>query len=132
MNFVAMSGRMATDPELRTTKNGKTCATFKMAVRRDYKNADGTYDADFFPVVLWGQSAEFVHKYAPKGREVSVSGRVQTRSYDAQDGSKRYVTEVIADHVELHGAKQEPEQKTEQKQGKGEFTEIAETDDLPF
>ena len=129
MNCVILIGRMATDPELRTTKNGKQCATFKMAVRRDYKNADGTYDADFFPVVLWGQSAEFVHKYAPKGREVSVHGRLQTRSYDAQDGSKRYVTEVIADHVELHGAKSEPQDKTESKP-QGQFVETDEP--LPF
>ena len=126
MNKVIMIGRMASDTELRKTKDGKDFATFRIAVRRDFRNGDGGFDADFFAVCVWGPSAEFVHKYAPKGREVAVSGRLQNRTYDAQDGSKRYVTEIIADNVQLLGEKVEskPQKKP------GAFVETNEP--LPF
>lgn len=132
MNEVIMIGRMASDPEIRTTQSGKSVCTFRIAVNRPRKNADGVREADFFPVVAWDKSGEYVHKYAPKGREIAVEGHLQTRSYDAQDGSKRYVTEIVAETVQLLGAKTEGNTPAQDKPArKGEFTEI-EDDNLPF
>lgn len=98
MNQAIITGNLATDIETRTTNSGVTCATFRVAVQRPHSK-DKT--ADFLPVVAWRQSAEFLAKYASKGDRVTVAGSIQTRSYDAQDGSKRYVTEIVADSVEL-------------------------------
>lgn len=69
-------------------------------MQRNFKNASGTYDSDFFPIVAWRKTADFCNSYLTKGRKVAVTGSIQTRSYDAQDGGKRWVTEVIADSVE--------------------------------
>ena len=101
MNVVTITGRLVKDPEAHTTQGGITRSTFDVAVRRAYKNADGQYDADFLPVVAWRAQADFANKYMRKGSLVSVSGNVQRRSYPAQDGSKRYVTEIIAERVEI-------------------------------
>lgn len=96
-----MIGNLAADPESRTTQSGIACTTFRIAVQRPYTNPQGVREADFLPVVAWRQTAETCAKYLSKGRKVCVEGSIQTRSYDAQDGSKRYVTEIIADHVEF-------------------------------
>lgn len=100
MNKVIITGRIVRDPEPRTTQSGISQSTFDVAVQRRTKNKDGKYDADFLTVVAWRQTADFVNKYLGKGRMVAVEGSVQKRSYTAQDGSKRYVTEIIADSVE--------------------------------
>lgn len=100
MNRVIITGRMVRDPEARTTQSGVSQSTFDVAVQRRTKNKDGKYDADFLTVVAWRQTADFVNKYLGKGRMVAVKGSIQKRSYTAQDGSKRYVTEIIADSVE--------------------------------
>lgn len=78
-----------------------------MAVQRRFKNQAGNYEADFLPVIAWRQTAEFCNKYLDKGRKVCVEGSIQTRQYEAQDGSKRYVTEIIADHIEALGGREE-------------------------
>lgn len=91
---------MTRDPEARTTQSGISSSTMTVAVQRKFKNQNGTYDADFLNVVAWRQTADYCNKYLHKGSKVAVEGSIQTRSYDAQDGSKRYVTEIIADHVE--------------------------------
>ena len=91
---------MASDPEGRTTQSGVHTCSFRLAVQRSYKNASGGYDADFLPVVAWRQTADFCTQYLTKGRKVAVSGSIQVRDYTAQDGGKRYVTEIIADSVE--------------------------------
>lgn len=102
MNQVIITGNLAADPEMRTTQSGITQATFRVAVQRRYADKQtGQREADFLPCVAWRQPAEFLGKYAHKGDRVAVVGAIQTRSYDAQDGSKRYVTEIIADQVEL-------------------------------
>lgn len=101
MNKAILVGRLTADPDIRTTQSGKTVAQFKLAIDRRFKNKDGTRDTDFLPIVVWGQQADFVRQYASKGRRCGVVGTIQTRSYEAQDGSKRYVTEVIAEEVEL-------------------------------
>lgn len=100
MNKVIMIGNIATDIEPHTTQSGISRSTFKIAVARRFANAQGEREADFFAVVAWRQTAEFCNKYLSKGRKVSVEGTLQNRSYQAQDGSKRMVTEIIADNVE--------------------------------
>ena len=93
-----------------------------------FANAQGVREADFIPVVCWRQTADLCARYLSKGRRVAVEGSIQTRSYDAQDGSKRWVTEIIADHVEAQDkAKEAPKDKPQQ----GQFTEV-EDDELPF
>lgn len=100
MNKVFMIGRLAADPELRTTQSGTQVATYRLAVNRR-RSADGSQEADFFPCVAWGKGAEFAAKYMRRGMKIAVSGRLQTRSWDAQDGTKRYITEIIVDEHEF-------------------------------
>lgn len=105
-----------------------------MAVQRKYKNADGKHDADFLTVIAWRQTADFCNRYLAKGRRVAVEGSIQTRSHDAQDGSKRYVTEIIADSVEALGGKDDEKvEKTARREPEndGDFEEV-EDDELPF
>ena len=99
MNKVVLVGRLTKDPELRYTQSNIAAATFTLAVNRNYKNANGGYDADFIPVVVWRGLAEMLSKRLKKGSRVCISGRIQTRSYDGNDGQKRYVTEVVANEV---------------------------------
>ena len=101
MNKVILIGNLTADPESRTTNSGIAQCTLHLAVQRRFANAQGVREADFFNIVCWRNTAEFAAKYLSKGRKVAVEGSLQTRSYDAQDGSKRYVTEVIADNVEF-------------------------------
>lgn len=101
MNKVILIGNLAADPESRTTSSGVHQCTLRLAVQRRFANPSGVRESDFFNVICWRQTAEFCQKYLLKGRKVAVEGSLQTRSYDAQDGSKRYVTEVIADSVEF-------------------------------
>ncbi len=105
MNKVVLVGRLTRDPEVRTMPNGNPVASFTLAINRNFKNKEGNYDADFINVSIFGKQAENVGKYVFKGNLLGCEGRIQTRSYDAQDGSKRYVTEVIADSVEFMGSK---------------------------
>ena len=101
MNKVILVGRLTRDPEVRTLPTGNTVASFYLSINRKFKNKDGNVDADFINVSVFGRQAENVGKYVSKGSLIGCDGRIQTRSYDAQDGSKRYVTEVIADNVEF-------------------------------
>lgn len=106
MNRVILVGRLTKDPELRNT--GQTSvASFSIAVNRPFKNREGNYDADFINVSIFGMQADNVAKYCAKGSQVGVDGRIQTRTYDAQDGTKRYVTEVVAERVEFLGTKKD-------------------------
>lgn len=100
MNKVFMIGRLAADPELRTTQSGTPVATYRLAVNRR-RSADGAQEADFFPCVAWGKGAEFAAKYLTKGMKIAIAGHLQTRSWDAQDGTKRYTTEIIVDEHEF-------------------------------
>ena len=99
MNNVSLVGRITKDPELRTIASGSMTTTITVAINRRFTSQSGEREADFIPVVVWNKQAENVAKYCQKGSQVGVTGRIQTRSYDAQDGTKRYVTEVIADTV---------------------------------
>lgn len=97
MNKVVLIGRLTKDPELRYTPgNGVAVSSLTLAVD-NYNSKTGEKGADFIPVVVWGKSAENVAQYCVKGSQIAVSGRIANRSYDAKDGTKRYITEVVAD-----------------------------------
>lgn len=98
LNRVVLIGRLATDPELKYSPSGVAISTFRIAVDRR-PNAQGEKEADFIPIVAFKQSAEFASTYLTKGRLIAVDGRMQVRSWVAQDGSRRYMTEVIAENL---------------------------------
>ena len=100
MNKVIITGNITKEPENKQTTSGISVTTFTVAVNRRYKDANGDRQADFINVAAWRSTADYVAKYMVKGTKVAVSGSIQTRSYEAKDGSKRYVTEIIADDVE--------------------------------
>jgi len=101
MNKVMLIGRLTKDPELKYTPGaGTAVTTVTLAVDRAYIK-DGKKEADFIPVVIWGKSAESTAQYMKKGLLMGVSGRIQTRSYEAKEGGKRYVTEVVAEEVQF-------------------------------
>ncbi|MEA4897811.1 single-stranded DNA-binding protein [Bacillota bacterium Meth-B3] len=104
MNKAILIGNLTRDPEARTTSSGIPMTTFTLAVNRRFTNQQGVREADFIPIITWRQQAELCARYLTKGRKCAVVGTIQTRSYDAQDGTKRYVTEVVADEVEFIGA----------------------------
>lgn len=97
MNRVILIGRLTRDPELRYTPNGTAVASFTIAVNRKFNRNE----ADFIPVVVWNKLAEHCANYLGKGRLVALEGRIQVRSYDTQEGQKRWVTEVIGDDVKF-------------------------------
>lgn len=137
MNKCIMIGRLTADPELRTTQSGVSNCNFKIAVQRRFKDSNGERQADFFTCVSWRQTAEFVSRYFHKGDMIAVEGSMQNRSYDAQDGSKRYVTEMMVDNVEMCGGQKSKSDNVDaiaaqarQTFGAG-FTEV-DDDDLPF
>ena len=101
MNKVILTGRMVAEPELKTTPNGVETTTFRIAVNRDYVKQGEERKADFFNVVAWRQTAAFICKYFHKGDGINLVGNLQSRQYEAKDGSNRYVVEVIADNVEF-------------------------------
>jgi single-strand DNA-binding protein len=99
-NNVTLIGRLVKDPEMRfTAGTGIAVSTFTLAVDRNYAGQDGQKQADFIPVVCWRKLAEIVANNLSKGKLIAVSGSIQTRKYQAQDGSNRYATEVVADDV---------------------------------
>ena len=105
MNRVFLIGRLTRDPELRYTGNNTPVATFSLAVNRNFSNQQGEREADFINIVVWRKQAENVKNYLTQGSQVAIDGRIQTRSYDDNNGQKRYVTEVVADNVEFLGSK---------------------------
>lgn len=105
MNKVFLIGRLTRDPELRYTSSNVAVATFSLAVNRNFSNANGEREADFINIVVWRKQAENVKNYLSQGSQVAVEGRIQTRSYDDNNGQKRYITEVVADNVEFLGSK---------------------------
>lgn len=151
MNQVQLVGNICRDPEYRTLQSGVTCCQFTVACQRKFKNAQGQYDADFINCVAWRQTADFINRYFIKGNKIGLVGTLQTRSYDAQDGTKRYVTEVIVENVEFVAPRQDsgssygsppPAQQRQQPQQRNEqqrmdlasqgFQEVEDDDELPF
>ena len=96
LNKTIMVGRLAQEPELKKTPNGKSVVSTSLAVQRDYKE-DGEKKADFFPIVVWGKSADNFCSWLKKGQLISVSGRLQTRNYENQQGQKVYITEIVVE-----------------------------------
>lgn len=130
LNQVILIGRLTKDPELKYTQgSGTPVATFTLAVDRNYTNQQGQREADFIPIQVWRKTAENCAKYLAKGSLVAITGRIQTRSWDGNDGKKHYATEVIADTVRfLDTKKKQQEDDIEVPEG---FIPVDESD-LPF
>ena len=99
MNTVQLIGRMTKDPEVRYTQSGVANTSFTLAVNRNFKNANGEREADFIMCTAWRKTAELISQYLNKGSMVGVSGRIQTRNYENQQGQRVYVTEVVVDEL---------------------------------
>lgn len=108
MNKVVLIGRIANDIEVRYTTTQKVVAMFSLAVNREFKNQKGEYEADFFNIVMWGKPAELAGNTLKKGSKIAIEGRIQNRSYEAKDGTKRYITEIIANGFEYLEKREQP------------------------
>ena len=127
MNKVILMGRLARDPEVRTTQSGRQVARMTIAVDRRINRANiqpGQQTADFISLVAWERTAEFAGHYLAKGRQILVEGRIQTGSYEAQDGTKRYTTDVICERIEFADGKRD-----ENAAGRSEWTPAKAQDD---
>lgn len=128
MNKVILMGRLTKDPEVRYTQSTNTQVTsFTLAVNRRFVKQGEERQADFINIVAWNKTAEFVSKYFKKGQQVGVIGRIQTRNYDDEQGTKHYITEVIAEEVYFAGDKKE-----ETQSNTTDDFEITDMDSLPF
>lgn len=144
LNKVILMGNLTADPELKTTPSGVSVTSFSIAVGRRFAKETDEVKADFINIVCWRRNAEFVTKYFSKGRSIVVVGELQTRSYTAQDGTKRYITEVVADEITFGsspaGARDRAEgtyygaEPVQVQPGVSDanFEEVAAEDDLPF
>lgn len=108
-NHVQLVGNVGDDPKVTTLESGRKVARFPLATNEYYKNGKGekVQATDWHQVVAWGKTAEILEKYTAKGSEVGIRGKIKTRSFTADDGNQRYVTEIVADEVVLLGAKSE-------------------------
>ena len=131
MNKVVLIGNLTKDPEISTTTNGVSVCRFTLAISRRYTNSEGEREADFINVVVWRALAENAHKFLRKGSKAGVVGSLQSRSYDAPDGTKRYVTEVVAEEVEFISTRNND---TDCKKETEEVAKLEQIDDndLPF
>lgn len=107
INNVTLVGRLTRDPELRYTPQNQAVTTFSLAVNRQFKNANGDREADFINCVIWRQQAENLANWAKKGALIGITGRIQTRNYENQQGQRVYVTEVVADSFQMLESRQE-------------------------
>lgn len=127
MNKIFLIGNLTRDPELSTTGSGVKFCRFTLAVSRSYSK-DGKRETDFLPVVVWRAQADNCARYLKKGSKAAISGTIQTRSYDTQDGSRRYVTEIAADEVQFLSTKND-----DGKDDGVDFDDLTPIDeDLPF
>lgn len=144
MNKVILMGRLTKDPEVRYTQNTNTLvASFSLAVNRRFARQGEERQADFFNIVAWNKTGEFCSKYFKKGQQVGVIGRLQTRTWDDQNGTKHYITEVIAEEAYFADSKRDGESSNTSFEdtfgatmpgGMGETSdfEVSASDDLPF
>jgi single-strand DNA-binding protein len=135
MNHIVLIGRLTRDPELRYTPNGVAVTNFDLAVDRPTTNQAGERETDFIRIIAWQKTAELCANYLKKGRLVAVEGRLQIRSYEAQDGQKRRVTEVVSNQVQFLDRKDDsaPAPVKESKpSGVREEVDGINLDDLPF
>ena len=110
MNNVNLIGRLTKAPELKQTASNTSVLTGTLAVNRTFKNQNGEREADFINIVAWRQTAEIIAKYCGKGSQIGIVGRIQTRNYENQQGQRVYVTEVVAEHVDLLDSKNDNQQ----------------------
>lgn len=143
LNNVSLVGRLTNDVNLRYTPSNVAVATFTLAVNRTFKNENGDREADFINCVMWRQQAENLANWAKKGALIGITGRIQTRSYDNQQGQRVYVTEVVAEQFQLlesrnsQGQQGNQGQRAQAQQQAPDFSRQAEpldisSDDLPF
>ncbi len=107
LNQAILVGRLTSDLKLQEMENGKQLATLTLAVPRSYKNEEGSYDTDFIDCTLWNSIASNTAEYCRKGDMIGIKGRIQTSTYELEDGSKRKVTEIIAEKVTFLSSKKE-------------------------
>ena len=105
LNVVAITGRLVADPQLRQTNTGKSVASFRIACDRGRKDANGQFQADFFDVVAWGQTGEFVCRYFQKGSLIAIDGRLQSRNYQDKNGANRTAIEIVANNINFAAPK---------------------------
>lgn len=137
INSVTLVGRMAGDAELKYVNESMAVATFRLAVNRNFKGQDGKREADFINCVIWRQQAENLANWAKKGALIGITGRIQTRSYENQQGQRVYVTEVVADSFQLLEFNKQNDRGQSQSHSQQEFARQAEPfnieeSDLPF
>lgn len=130
MNKVILMGRLTKDPEIRYTQNNMTVANFSIAVSRKFAKENDEVKADFFSVIAWNKTGEFVGKYFKKGQQILVSGRIENRNWTDQQGVKHYATDIIAEEVDFAGSK--AENNTNNNTENADITDFASGDDLPF
>lgn len=130
MNKVILVGNLTKDPELTTTGGGVSMCRFTMAVNRNFASSSGEREADFFNIVTWRGLADNCGKFLSKGKKVAVSGRIENRTFEGPDGSKKFFTDIVADDVEFLSPKGEGGEPSP----RGPVTELkpVESDDLPF
>ncbi|AEB80912.1 single-strand binding protein [Streptococcus suis ST3] len=131
INNVVLVGRMTRDAELRYTPSNQAVATFTLAVNRNFKNQDGEREADFINVVIWHQQAENLANWGKKGALIGVTGRIQTRTYDNQQGQRVYVTEVVAESFQLLESRGQQSNSQDGSFGNSSPMDIQD-EDLPF
>lgn len=107
MNKVDLIGRLTADPELRYNSNNVAYSRFTLAVNRSFLNANGEREADFISCVAWRKTAELINKHFKKGSEVGLSGRIQTGSYEKENGDKAYTTDIIIEEITFIGSKKD-------------------------
>lgn len=112
MNKAILIGRLTKDAEIRTTDTGKEIASFSIAVSRNYTNQNGEKETDFINCVAFDKKAQVIGKYTKKGSQIALEGAIRTRCYDAQDGNKRYVTEILVENLHLLGNKEDKKEPT--------------------
>lgn len=133
MNLVILKGRLTKDPDIRYTQSGKAVAAFSMATDKPYaQNNQQGPTADFHNCIAWEKLAEAIGNNAGKGRELLVRGHLQTRSYDAQDGSKRYVTEVVVTYWEFCGKKSDAPAPAKAGTAAGGSGQPVDDEEIPF
>lgn len=142
MNYSIIMGRLTADPELRYTPSNKAFTRITVAVNRSFKNENGEVDADFISVVAWEKTAETIAKYFKKGNRIGVEGRIQTGSYEKEDGSRGYLTDVIANRIHFIELKEKeerpaPEYTSESNSSEDPFADFGDSieildNDLPF
>ena len=135
LNKIIVIGRLTRDPEIKTTSSGTAVGTFTVAVDRNFANNNGEKETDFIPVVVWRGLAETCGRYLTKGKMCAVDGRLQIRTYEASDGSKRTIAEIQAENVQFLSPKGETYGNTVSPisdPNLGEWEEIEPQDDLPF